>query len=48
MAGSAWPKEMRRVARGHEGALGREIGERMYRLYGPTAEAVKIVEEAGR
>jgi hypothetical protein len=29
-------------------ALEREIDERVYRLYGLTAEEVKIVEEASR
>ena len=28
-------------------ALEREIDERVYRLYGLTAEEIKIVEEAG-
>ena len=29
-------------------ALEREIDERVYRLYGLTAEEIKIVEEAGK
>jgi hypothetical protein len=39
---------MCRLARDHEGELERAIRERVHRLHGLTAEAVKIVEEAGR
>jgi hypothetical protein len=41
-------KAKRTDAAADTAALEREIGERVYRLYGLTAEEIKIVEEASQ
>jgi hypothetical protein len=48
MTDYAWRKKARGMALDHEGALEREIEERVCRLYGPAPGEIKIVEEAGR
>jgi adenine-specific DNA-methyltransferase len=37
-----------KAKRADTAALEREIDERVYRLYGLTAEEIKLVEEAGK
>jgi hypothetical protein len=41
-------KAKRADAAADTAALEREIDERVYRLYGLTAEGIKVVEEAGK
>jgi len=43
-----WDDRILKAKRADTAALEREIDERVYRLYGLTAEEIRIVEEAGK
>ena len=43
-----WDDNILKAKRADAAALEREIDERVYHLYGLTAEEIEIVEEAGK